>query len=139
MSVKKSDQNKKALIIIAIIIATLFTVGSALAYYNSYKDNLALDSFPPKLQMQKQMRQKQVKSVDQKLITGEVLEISDDNLSLDVRDENWQVKLSSKTRYRENGNKISRENIKVGNQITIFGKKDIKNRSVEAILVRKVK
>lgn len=139
MPAKKLHQNKKALIIIIIIVAVLFTVGSALAYYNSYRENSTRDLPQTRLQKLNQKRQKQAKPTDQKLIVGEVLGISDNSLSLNVRGESWQVKLSSKTKYRENRSKISKEDIKSGDRVSIFGKKDIKDKSVEAILVRKVK
>ncbi|MDP4038544.1 MAG: hypothetical protein Q8P54_01070 [bacterium] len=135
---KQNSNSKKVLIIFAIIIASLLTVGSALAYYNFQKENLVQDRPMLKRQLINQKRQAQKNRLPQGLLKGEVAGKSDNMLILNANDEEWKVNLSDKTRYRENGHKITRDDVVIGDQISVFGKKDIKNKSVEAILIRKI-
>lgn len=138
MPVKKVKVNKKALIVFAIIIASLLTIGSALAYYGFQKEiaeNRPLLKRPQMNQMRKRIQKN--KPV-QGLLKGEVTDKSDNLLILNTGDEDWKINLSDKTRYREDGQKITKDDITVGDQISVFGKRDIKNKSIEAILIRKM-
>jgi flagellar basal body-associated protein FliL len=138
-STKKMSNKKKAVIIIAITIAALLTIGSALAYYNFVNDNLLRPRPLKDRPMMRGMMNRRTNAgqMSRKLIRGQVISNADNVINLSANDGDWQVNLSDSTKYRLDGKDITKDDIKVNDQISVFGKKDTNNHSIDATLIRK--
>lgn len=128
------DKNNKFLIIIAIVIVTLLTVGSAYGYYNLVKNNLS--SSRPKIGKFLKNKENLPK---QKIVKGEVVQISDSEAILSAFDGDWTVKFTPKTQYRQDMKRIGKNDIQVDDQVNVFGKRDDAKKHIDAILIRKAK
>jgi len=136
---QKNFGYQKSLIILVVIIASMLTIGSALADYNLQKEQFIKMRPDSRSRPKNRLKERIENRISRRLISGKVVGRFDNWLILDDQSgQSWMVSLDQITRYRKNGQEITKDDILSGDMITVFGRTDIQAKSIQAILVRKL-